>query len=134
MKKFSFIIGILLVAMLAISAFAAGNLPWNTGKPAVQVQNIKAIAPTAGKSRCDTATGTKAIQKSYSSSGYLTLEAQAVDSSGSPVVVKWEEDGKQVWTGSTFASTNSQGNTFSTVTYKAYSGASRTLGSCVRRQ
>ncbi len=134
MKKFSSIIGILLVAMLAVSAFASGNLPWNTGKPAVQVQNLKAIAPTAGKSRCDTVTGTKAIQRSYSSAGYLGVEASVVDSVGSPVSVKWEEDGKQVWTGSTFSSTNSQGKTFSTVTYKAYSGASRTLGSCVRRQ
>ncbi len=134
MRKYSLIIGIVIMAMSAVCAMAAGNLPWNTGKPAVQVQNLKGIAPAAGKSRCDTDTGTKAIQRSYSSAGYLGIEAAVVDSAGSPVAVKWEENGKQVWIGSTYSATNSQGNSFSTVTYKGYSAASRTLGSCVRRQ
>ena len=139
MKKFSLIIGVFILAVFAVSAFAAGNLPWNIGKPAVQVQNIKSIAPTAGKSRCETtatATQGNTVFHGYTSAGFLGVEAAVVDSANAGVNVTWSEDGTAVWAGSTYSLANSQGNVVSKVawTYSNTSSASKSLKTCVRRQ
>lgn len=139
MKRITLIFGTIFMLAVAVSAFAAGNLPWNTGKPAIQVQNIKAIAPTAGKSRCETtATITKGNTTfhGYTTAGFLAADVAVVDSANAPVNVSWSEDGTNVWAGSSYAVANSQGNTISKVAwiYGNVSSASQSLKSCVRRQ
>lgn len=133
MRNTKLIIGIILSVLIAATAFAAGNLPWNTGKPAVQIQNLKGIASKAGQSRCDTVTGTSAVQKTYSSAGYAGMTATVYDvNTGAPIVVKWYEDGQQVWVGSTYEGVNDQGKAFSSLKYAAF--GNHTTGSCARRQ
>src|SRR6185369_17280177 len=109
MKKFNLLslIAIALLISTGIAMAVTGTLPQSTGKVPATIQNLKSIAPTAGKSRCDTVTGTKAIQKSYSTASYVGAEAQAFNpASGAATIVKWFEDGIQVWIGSSYSITN----------------------------
>lgn len=129
------------LAALLISAavtFAAGTLPWSGGQSGAQVQNLKAIAPTAGKSRCDTsASSTKGVYKNYSVSGYLGATATVTDSAGAAVPVVWKENDTEVWVGSTYDVVNNQNGTqpVTTLRFDQLSSATkRTLKSCVRRQ
>lgn len=138
MKKMGILtlLSILTLAILAVAGMAAqGTLPQSAGKAPATIQNLKATAPVAGKSRCDTVTGTRAVQKNYSSAGYVGIEANAYNATtGAPVNVKWYEDNKQVWVGSSYSAVNDKGTTVTTVTYKDYSSAIHSTGSCVRRQ
>lgn len=137
MKKYSiFTFSILAILVIVGAGLAAtGTLPQTVGKVPATVQNFNAIAPAAGKSRCDSVAGTKAIQKSYSTAGYFGIEAGAYNATtGAAEIVRWEEDGKQVWVGGTYTATNDKGAGVSKLTYKAYSAAQRNVGTCIRRQ
>lgn len=131
-------ISMLILSVLAATAFAAGRLPWTTGSAnvATEIQNLKALAPDKGASGCVTQTITKgAIQGQFSSvDGYSGYSAEVVDSAGAAVNVKWLLDGTQVHVGSTYEFTNHRGNTYSRAVQTVYSGASRSLTSCTRRQ
>jgi len=121
----------------AAAALAAGTLPWAAGKGNAQVQNLKAVAPAAGKSRCDTsATATKGVYKNYSVAAYLGIEATVTDAAGAAVPVIWKEDGKEVWVGPTYSVVNNQngGSTLTTLRYDNISSTAKKYKSCVRRQ
>lgn len=42
--------------------------------PKIAVQSTSAVSPTAGKSRCDTRTGTKGVFQKYTATGYRDME------------------------------------------------------------
>lgn len=134
------LVSIALAALLISAAvtFAAGTLPWSGGQSGAQVQNLKAVAPTAGKSRCDTsASATKGVYKNYSMASYLGATAAVTDSAGAAVPVIWKENGVEVWVGSTYDVVNNQNGTppVTTLRYDNISSATkRTLKSCIRRQ
>lgn len=131
-KSILFLSALALLTVFSVCAFAGGYLPWAANKKD-QVQNLKAIAPAADGSRCDTVTGTSAVLKNYTASGYLGISANAYHpTTGAPIVVKWKEDGKQVWTGSSYEATNNKGTAISQITGAAFSN--RTTAFCVRRQ
>lgn len=126
---------LIITALVAGIAFAmpAGQLPFPVGKPQTPIQNLKAPASSAAKSRCDTVTGTSAIQKRYSTAGKSGFFGTAFHpTTGAPIVVKWQEDGKHVWTGSTYELTNSEGTEVTYVTPSAFDN--RTGAFCIRRQ
>lgn len=126
---------LIITALIIGTAFAMpnGQLPLPVGKPQTPIQNLKAPASSAAKSRCDTVTGTSAIQKRYSAAGKSGFFATAFHPvTGAPIVVKWQEDGKQVWTGSTYELTNSEGTSVTYVTPAAFDN--HTGAFCVRRQ
>jgi hypothetical protein len=126
------LIGIFILVLSASIALAAGNWPWNTGRPAQQGQNLKAISSNAAQSRCDTV-GIPPVQKQYSTIGYLGVYATAYNPvTGAPVVVKWLEDGKPVWVGSTYEGVNDQGKAYSHVTAVPFNN--NTTAFCIRRQ
>lgn len=137
--------GLIAIAVLAATigiaggAFAAGNFPWTKNK--ALIDNLNGIAPAkddAGvmQSGCNTQTVTKgAIQGKYSSvEGYTGYSAEVVDSAGAAVSVKWELDGTQVKTGSSFEFINSGSNTYKRAVQRVYSAPARALTSCTRRQ
>lgn len=131
-KLFTPTICLVLLAISAAAFAAGGYLPWPVNKTA-PVQNLKGIAPAVGASRCDAVTGTSAVQKSYSTATYLGIGATAYHpTTGAPIVVKWKENGVQVWTGSSYEATNDQGKNFTTLTAQAFSN--HTTNFCVRRQ
>ncbi len=137
MKKSTCLILVILSITLVGLAGAADKILYdNKSKPAVPIQNLKALAPAKGKSGCVTQAITKGtIQGQYSSvSGYLGYSGEVVTSAGAAEPVKWELDGTQVATGAAFEFTNPQGNTYSRAVQRVYSASSRSLTSCTRRQ
>jgi hypothetical protein len=136
MKK---LICLTLIATLVLSGvvYAERKILYdNTSKPAVPIQNLKALAPTKGKSGCVTKTMTKGTFDTYTSvDGYLGYSAEVVTAAGAAEPVKWELDGTQVATGASFEFTNPQGNTFKRAVQRVYSAqTARALTSCTRRQ
>lgn len=123
------IIALLLTAAVAL---AAGRKAYDKSK--VSVETLNGLASTAATSRCDTAAITKGTFKTYTASGYIGINAQAVDTAGAAVSGKWKIDGKQVWVGSVFEHTNNGGNSVSTYAFDPYSAALRTLTICNKRQ
>jgi hypothetical protein len=132
MKRYIFPLVMLILLIPAVSAFAGGYLGWPVNKNA-PIQNLTGIG--AGSGRCDTTTGTKAVQKNYSTAGFIGGRAQAFNpTTGAAVVGKWYEDGVQVAVDSAYAFTSDQGKAMTTLSYKDYSSASHTTGTCIRRQ
>jgi|GEM_PF-3812785 len=135
MKRFNLFILIALVALVALAAtaFAAGNLPWTKNK--TLLQNLTGIAPVKGQSGCTTKAITKGTFGSYTTvTGFTGYEGEVVTATGAAEPVKWELDGTQVATGSSFKFTNSGGSTYARAVQRVYSAPSRTLTGCVRRQ
>ena len=134
MKRFSVIFGVLLVlAVISTSALAAGTY-WGT-KQGTVIQNIKEQSPDVAKSRCDSVTATKGIFKTYTTAGWYSIEADAVDNAGTAVKTKWYLNGKQVGVGTgPFKIGNKNGTDHSSLGFGGYSAASRTLDFCIRRQ
>ena len=134
MKSKLYCLFIILVA-LTVAAIAAaspnGILPRD--RNLAPVQGLRASGATPTTSRCDTAAKTKGFTN-YTAYGYLHHEATVVDSSGAPVNVKWYQDGKQTWVGSSFSAANDLGTDYRTISYTPYSTASRSLTSCIRRK
>lgn len=124
------------IAVVGIAGAADKVLYDNKSKPAVPIQNLKALAPAKGKSGCVTMTMTKGVFGTYTSvDGYLGYSAEVVTAAGVAEPVKWELDGAQVASGASFEFTNPQGNTFKRAVQRVYSAATaRALTSCTRRQ
>lgn len=126
-------LAILATLALAGLAAASGKIPYDRVR--TPVQNLKTIAVEVAKSRCDSVTKTKGTFRSYSTAGYIGIEIDAVDSTGTPVKGRWYLDGRQVGVGSSpFAVTNASGSAFSTARFDGYSAPSRTVEFCIRRQ
>jgi|SRR6185369_11000181 len=135
MFRKSIIPALIITALIVGFAFAmpAGQLPLPVGKPQTPIQNLKAPASSYVKSRCDTVTGTSAVQKRYSAAGKVGFFATSYHpTTGAPIVTKWQEDGKQVWVGSSYELTNSEGTAVTYVTSVAFTN--RTTAFCARRQ
>ncbi|MBT0666337.1 hypothetical protein KI809_18675 [Geobacter pelophilus] len=128
---------LLFLVVTSVSAFATQKILYdNQSKPAVPIQNLKALAPAKAASGCNTQAITKGyIQGQHSSvNGYLGYSAEVVTAAGVAEPVKWELDGTQVASGPDFEFTNPQGSTYGKAKQKVYSAASRSLTSCTRRQ
>ncbi|MCM0081781.1 hypothetical protein L4X63_09285 [Geomonas sp. Red32] len=132
-KKFVFfaVMATLIYAAIAIAS-PNGILPRD--RNLAPVQGLRASGATPATSRCDTVTGTKAVFKAYTAYGYLHHELAVVDSTGAPVNVKWYQDSKQTWVGSTFSGANDLGTDYRTISFAPYSAAPRALTSCTRRK
>lgn len=124
----------ILIAMAAI-AIAAPKLTYDGSRPPVPIQNVTGMAPAKGKSGCVTQAITKGTFGTYTSmSGYLQYEGEVVTAAGAAEPVKWKLDGTQVSAGPSFKMTNEGASTYSRAVQEVYSGASRSLTSCVRRR
>jgi hypothetical protein len=135
MKKSICLSLLTLITLVGIACAADKMLYDNKSKPAVPIQNLKALAPVKGKSGCVTQTLTKGTFGTYTSvAGYVGYSAEVVTAAGAAEPVKWELDGAQVATGPSFDFTNSQGSAFSRAVQRVYSASSRSLTSCTRRQ
>lgn len=133
-RRFNLIALLILAAIFAIGAIAlAGGMPGT--KRGDMIQNLKGIAPTKGKSGCVTQTITKGTFGTYTSvDGYQAYSAEVVTAAGVAEPMKWELDGTQVATGSSFEFTNDAGSTYKRAVQRPYSAAGRALTLCVRRQ
>lgn len=122
----------LLCAFTVYAAVTPGGLPkLSDGK--TTANNLSEIAPAKAKSRCDTVSSTSAVQKNYSTAGYVNIKATATNiNTGAPIVVKWKENGVQAWVGSEYKAVNSHGSTFSTLNASTFDN--RSAAFCVQRQ
>lgn len=126
------IVAILLCSFAVYAAVTPGGLP-KLADGKTTANNLSEVAPAKGKSRCDTVSSTSAVQKNYSTTGYVNVKATAVNkNTGAPIVVKWSEDGVQAWVGSEYKAVNNQGKTFSQLRADAFSN--RTAMFCTQRQ
>lgn len=133
MKKFGFFFFLIIIVAFAGLAFAGTRLIKDSSKLQTPIQNLKGAAAVPANSRCDTVSSTSSVFKDYTAAGYLGLKANAYNkNTGAPVVVKWSEDGKQVWTGSEYEAVNAAGTAITTFRAAVFSGT--TTAFCVRRQ
>jgi hypothetical protein len=120
---------------MGIAAFAASKLPYDSSRPPVAIQNATGMAPTAAASGCVTQTLTKGTFGTYTGlSGYMQYEAEVVTAAGVAEPVKWQLDGTQVATGSSFKMVNPSGTAYSRAVQQPYSAVGRALTLCVRRR
>lgn len=133
MKKPLYILfAVSILLALAVTAMAGTRLTKDSSKLQTPIQNLKGATAIPAAARCDTVASTSAVQKNYSTAGYLGLKANAYNhNTGAPIVVKWSEDGKHVWTGSEYEAVNPSGTGVSTLNAAAFSG--HTTAFCIRR-
>lgn len=132
MKKFTLFTVLFITLASMATALAGTMLIKDKSKLQTPIQNLKGITAVPAASRCDTVASTTAVQKNYSTAGYLGVKATAVNqNTGAPLVVKWSEDGKQVWIGSEYEVVNPGGTNVTTLKATAFSN--HTAAFCVRR-
>jgi len=137
MKKFSsffsiFIAVFILAAIFATFAMAGTRLIKDGSKMQTPIQNLKGAAAVPAAARCDTVGSTTAVQKQYSTAGYIGIKATSANkNTGAPLVVNWQENGKTVWVGSDYEAVNEGGTAISSV--KAAAFTNRTALFCIRR-
>lgn len=125
-----------LICLMAVTAFAAGRLPYTAGSSAVAlpIQNLTGSAPDKAASGCTTKDITKGTFGTYTTAGFVAFEGEVVTAAGAAEPVKWKLDGTQVAVGSSFKMINHRGTTYTTAAMDVYSSTSRSLTGCRRKQ
>lgn len=132
MKKFGIFFSILLTVAMAATAFAGTRLFRDSSKAQNPIQNVTGPSAVPAAGRCDTVGSGSAVFKQYTASGYLGIKATAANhNTGAPLVVKWLENGKQVWVGSSYEGVNEAGTAISNIKAQAFDNHSGLF--CVRR-